>query len=68
MGLSFAAKTSEIIFVSTLSIIIGLQILMYLLCVFFSKNFITACLCDIFSLPSIFACFNEFMKTSFKSS
>ena len=48
IGLSFTAKVFDNIFVSALSSEIGLQFLInFLSRCFFSKNFITACLCDI---------------------
>ena len=73
MGLSFAAKAFDNIFVSTLSSKIGLQFLInHLFRSFLSNTLLTfkfyePCFCDILRLPFILASFNELMKTSFIS-
>ena len=65
MGLRFAAKAFDNIIVSTLGREIGLQFLINRFSrSFFSKSFITACLCDILILPFILAYFSVLMKTS----
>ena len=61
-GLSLAARAFDNIFVSTLRREIGRQFLMNLLSrSFFSKSFITACLCDILRVFFILVCFSELM-------
>ena len=65
----FSCKDSDNVFIATLSSKLGLQFLINRFSrFFFSKTFITTCLCDILRLTFILACFSELMKTAFISS